>query len=86
VRIWDNGPGIPDELKERIFKPFFTTKRPGEGTGLGLHVCRQAVERAGGNITVESAVGKGTRFTIELPTVKQEAVVRKMEAIERLHS
>jgi signal transduction histidine kinase len=82
VRVWDNGPGIPDELIERIFKPFFTTKRPGEGTGLGLHVCRQVVEKAGGFITVESAMNKGTRFTIELPTVKNEMIIRRLEELE----
>lgn len=82
VRVWDNGPGIPDELIERIFKPFFTTKRPGEGTGLGLHVCRQVVEKAGGFITVESAMNKGTRFTIELPTVKNEVIIRRLEELQ----
>jgi signal transduction histidine kinase len=82
VRVWDNGPGIPDELKERIFSPFFTTKRPGEGTGLGLHICRQVVQQIGGSITVESAVGKGTRFTVELPTVDNEITLRRLEGLE----
>lgn len=81
VRVWDNGPGIPDELKERIFSPFFTTKRPGEGTGLGLHICRQVVQQIGGTITVESAVGKGTRFTVELPTVNNEITLRRLEEL-----
>lgn len=71
VKIWDNGPGIPEELREKIFAPFFTTKPPGEGTGLGLHVCRQVIEQVKGTIEVESFTGKGTRFTIILPTVKQ---------------
>lgn len=74
VRIWDNGPGIPEELREKIFAPFFTTKPPGEGTGLGLHICVQAVEAARGTIEVESFTGKGTRFTITLPTVRQTQV------------
>jgi signal transduction histidine kinase len=81
VRVWDNGPGIPDELKERIFSPFFTTKRPGEGTGLGLHICRQVVQQIGGTITVESAMGKGTRFTVELPTVNHEITLRRLEEL-----
>ncbi len=82
VRVWDNGPGIPDELKERIFRPFFTTKVAGEGTGLGLHICREIVENAGGKIMVESAVGKGTRFTVELPTVENEQVKIKLGELE----
>lgn len=67
VRIWDNGPGIPPSLVEEIFKPFFTTKPVGEGTGLGLHICRQMVERMGGRIEVESQVNTGTVFHVWLP-------------------
>lgn len=70
VKIWDNGPGIPEELREKIFAPFFTTKPPGEGTGLGLHICRQVIEAVNGKIEVESFTGKGTRFTITLPAAK----------------
>jgi len=65
--IWDNGKGISPENLSSIFEPFFTTKPPGEGTGLGLHICRQVVEQCGGKISVESAVGEGTRFHISLP-------------------
>lgn len=67
VTITDNGPGIPDEIKSAIFSPFFTTKPVGEGTGLGLHVCREVVENVGGEISVESEPGKLTRFTVQLP-------------------
>ncbi|MBC8100776.1 MAG: hypothetical protein H7Y11_15155, partial [Armatimonadetes bacterium] len=81
VRVWDNGPGIPEELQDRVFSPFFTTKRPGEGTGLGLHVCRQVVEQLGGTITLESAAEKGTRFTIELPSVKNVQIKTKLEEL-----
>ena len=52
VIVWDNGPGIPEDIVGEIFKPFFTTKPIGEGTGLGLHICRQVVDRVGGVITV----------------------------------
>jgi two-component system NtrC family sensor kinase len=69
ISVWDNGIGIPPEYLESIFKPFFTTKAPGEGTGLGLHIARQAVEHAGGTLRVESAPDRGARFIIELPTV-----------------
>jgi two-component system NtrC family sensor kinase len=67
VVVWDNGPGIPDPIKNEIFEPFFTTKPVGEGTGLGLHICRQVVERVGGSIVVESKHNEGTRFLIRLP-------------------
>ncbi|HLV34351.1 MAG TPA: GAF domain-containing sensor histidine kinase, partial [Spirillospora sp.] len=70
VDVWDNGPGIPAEIQEEIFKPFFTTKPVGEGTGLGLHICRQVVERIQGSISVESAEGEGTRFFVRLPVKK----------------
>jgi two-component system NtrC family sensor kinase len=67
VVVWDNGPGIPEKIIENVFKPFFTTKPVGEGTGLGLHICRQTAERAGGSISVESTPGKGARFLVLLP-------------------
>ncbi|MCC6217551.1 MAG: response regulator [Polyangiaceae bacterium] len=67
VRVTDNGAGIPEEVLPRIFAPFFTTKPPGVGTGLGLSVCRDLVERAGGTIEVESRLGEGTAFTVRWP-------------------
>lgn len=73
VRVWDNGPGIPARLIDEIFKPFFTTKPVGEGTGLGLHICRQTVERIGGTITVKSSPGEGAEFLVLLP-VRQGGV------------
>jgi signal transduction histidine kinase len=70
VIAWDNGPGIPAKIIDEVFKPFFTTKPVGEGTGLGLHICRQTAERIGGSISVESVPDQGTRFLVRLP-VKQ---------------
>jgi signal transduction histidine kinase/CheY-like chemotaxis protein len=67
VIVEDNGPGIPESIQQDVFKPFFTTKPVGEGTGIGLHICRQAAEQAGGTIRVESQTGKGTRFLVTLP-------------------
>ena len=66
VSIIDNGPGIPPEIMDRIFDPFFTTKPKGEGTGLGLGITKQIVEKHGGRIAVASRAG-ATRFMVYLP-------------------
>ncbi|MCK6578583.1 MAG: GAF domain-containing protein [Anaerolineae bacterium] len=68
IEVSDNGPGIPDEMQETIFEPFFTTKPHGQGTGLGLYICRQVVTRVGGEIGVTTAGGGGAVFTVNLPT------------------
>jgi two-component system, NtrC family, sensor kinase len=68
VRIRDNGTGIPPDIKDKLFQPFFTTKPTGEGTGLGLSISYDIVrQQHGGTIAVESAVGDFTEFTIHLP-------------------
>ncbi len=70
VHVCDNGPGIPQHIQSEVFKPFFTTKPVGEGTGLGLHICSQVLERIEGSIRVESTEGEGTRFQVRLPVKK----------------
>ena len=65
--IADNGPGIPDEAINRIFDRYFTTKKPGEGTGLGLYVTKSLIENMGGQISVTSRSGGGTTFNVTLP-------------------
>lgn len=67
VEVEDNGSGIADEVKTSLFEPFVTTKPVGEGTGLGLAVCRGLVEAVGGSIGVEDADGGGARFVVDLP-------------------
>ena len=68
IRITDNGPGIPLEVKKQIFDPFFTTKPVGVGTGLGLAIAYSiVVEQHGGNLTCSSEQGQGAEFVIELP-------------------
>ncbi|MEI8355920.1 MAG: ATP-binding protein [Deltaproteobacteria bacterium] len=61
------GPGIPDAVMERIYEPFFSTKQPGEGTGLGLFITIKIMEALGGRMEVESIEGEGTSFTLLLP-------------------
>ena len=62
--VEDDGPGIPEELRPRVFEPFFTTRS--EGTGLGLAIARRLVADVGGRIALESEVGKGTRIELVL--------------------
>jgi PAS domain S-box-containing protein len=68
LSVSDTGVGIPKENLERIYDPFFTTKGVGEGSGLGLSICHGIVVGMGGTIRVESTVGRGTTFTVRLPT------------------
>ena len=71
LQIEDNGTGMPDAVKEQIFKPFYTTKPAGEGTGLGLSITRTIIEeKHKGTIQVDSEEGKFTRFTIRIPLTK----------------
>ncbi|MCF8142336.1 MAG: two-component sensor histidine kinase [Deltaproteobacteria bacterium] len=72
VDITDTGPGIPPEQKKRVFDPFYTTKDPGKGTGLGLWISYTIMKKMGGDIHLETEAGKGTTFTIKIPAVAPE--------------
>jgi signal transduction histidine kinase len=74
IRVRDNGTGIPPEIKDKLFQPFFTTKPTGEGTGLGLSISWDIVtQQHGGTIEVDSRVGEFTEFAIRLPRSRQAA-------------
>jgi two-component system, cell cycle sensor histidine kinase and response regulator CckA len=85
LEVGDSGTGIPEEIREKIFQPFFTTKEVGKGTGLGLSMVYGFVKQSGGFIFCDSAVGKGTTFRIFLPRfvgeeVSEEAVAQAAAA------
>ncbi len=74
IRIRDNGTGIPPEIRDRLFQPFFTTKPTGEGTGLGLSISYDiVVQQHGGTIAIDSQVGEFTEFAIHLPRTHRAA-------------
>jgi len=72
VRIKDNGPGIPEDQQRKVFDPFFTTKASGKGTGLGLWVSYNIMEKMGGTIVIKSEIGKGSTFTVKIPIILPE--------------
>jgi signal transduction histidine kinase len=68
LSVTDDGQGLPPELVKRVFEPFFTTKDVGKGTGLGLSISMGIIEDHHGTINLSSAVGRGTTFTVKLPS------------------
>lgn len=74
MSVTDQGHGIPAEVRAQLFEPFFTTKEPGKGTGLGLFICHDIIERHGGTLDVRSVIGEGTTFTVLLPPKEAPAV------------
>ena len=69
ISVSDNGNGIPEAIKEKIFQPFFTTKPTGQGTGLGLSLAYDIVKAHGGELKVETKEGEGSEFIIQLPVI-----------------
>jgi len=70
ISIADNGPGIPDEIQEQIFEPFFSTKKEGEGTGLGLYLSRNIIREHDAQLQLESELGQGTKFRMIFPALR----------------
>lgn len=88
IRILDNGKGIEASHLKEIFNPFYSTKGQGEGTGLGLSISYGLVQKYGGNITVESEVDKGSKFSIWLLSQPkmlkdEEAIAEQLRVIEK---
>jgi signal transduction histidine kinase len=67
LSVRDNGPGIPEQVLPKIFQPYFTTKGPRQGTGLGLNIVQRLVKEGGGAFHVRTRVGEGTTFSIYIP-------------------
>jgi signal transduction histidine kinase len=75
VRIEDDGPGIPPEIRSKLLEPFVTTKPSGEGSGLGLWIVRSTLMALGGSVQVESESGRGAAFIVRLPLAAAPASV-----------
>jgi signal transduction histidine kinase/CheY-like chemotaxis protein len=71
IEVADNGSGMDEKVRSKIFDPFFTTKISGMGTGLGLYICQNLIEKFGGSIKVDSQPGEGSRFRVFLPSVQE---------------
>jgi two-component system NtrC family sensor kinase len=71
----DNGPGISESHRQDIFKPFFTTKEVGKGTGLGLYICHEIIQKHGGKLILKHSDGQGARFVITLPVMEDRFIL-----------
>lgn len=85
IEIADDGPGIPHEIAYRVFEPFFTTKPPGVGTGLGLSIVYGIVQQHGGEVTVDSQPGIGSKFNIEIPITATREQVKEESQRKWVH-
>lgn len=86
VTVRDDGPGVPKDLRDRIFEPFVSTKEVGEGSGLGLSVCRGLVEAAGGRIWLDPDTSSGAQFIVELELAPEAAQGERTSVPERRSS
>jgi len=73
ILVEDNGPGIPADILPQVFDPFFTTREPGKGMGLGMYIIQEIILEHGGCVAVSTPPGSGTRITIRLPREDRRA-------------
>ena len=73
IEVEDDGPGVPEDVRGKIFEPFFSTKPAGQGTGLGLSVTYGIIKDHGGEVWVEDVQGGGARFVVSLPSTRAQA-------------
>jgi signal transduction histidine kinase len=78
ISVSDTGNGIPPENLEKIFDAFYTTKPAGEGSGLGLYIVKQIIDKHQGKISVRSELGKGTTFFIKIPLLEVQPVFQSL--------
>jgi signal transduction histidine kinase len=78
ISVSDTGPGIPEEMRERLFKPFATSKK--EGHGIGLALVKRFADNFGGNVSVDSTPGKGATFVLRLPLMAA-AKARRLDEV-----
>jgi CheY-like chemotaxis protein len=84
IAVSDDGPGIELSIRNHLFEPFITTRRVGEGTGLGLYICYKYATECGGRIEVESEIDRGARFRVIMPAAAQTSSTREPEAERNL--
>ena len=77
IVVTDNGPGIPDAIKDKIFQPFFTTKATGQGMGLGLAIVYGIVRSYGGDIRIDGVPTGGTEFSLTFPTTTEDGTEQR---------
>ncbi|WP_049976361.1 response regulator [Azospirillum sp. B506] len=82
IRVSDQGPGVPAEIRDRIWEPFFTTKEPGKGTGLGLWMVYGTAQQSGGAVELEGKEGHGATFALYLPAVEPPAAPEGPDALQ----
>ena len=81
IQVVDRGVGIPEDLLDKVFEPFLTTKDPDRGTGLGLAICEDLIGQMGGRISIESVMGRGTTVTVSLPAAQVAATDKYQEEL-----
>lgn len=82
--VKDNGPGIPSEIQEEIFKPFFTTKKVGKGTGLGMAISERLIAKYRGKLEIHESSSKGTTFVVQLPLIEDSSISHNSRLVDNL--